>query len=184
MDGYPEHLAPEFDQSGAVKTPFGEWWRRVQRDFPTVPENVAEHWLHEHWGHSPNGHIVSRNYCFELEKWESSRLWDVRSIWCDFDSQNVECIRHGAGLADMAAPPYGYRTAIYMLANGDFPAPIVVLDNRDGHLPSDALEPWNDRPSGYVLMEGHRRFNLGLHLQKIGRLQPAVTVWVMKFCPR
>ena len=42
MDDYPEHLAPEFEESGAVKTPFKQWWARVQPSFPDVPENVAE----------------------------------------------------------------------------------------------------------------------------------------------
>ncbi|GEC59080.1 hypothetical protein BEL01nite_81230 [Bradyrhizobium elkanii] len=28
MDKYPTALAPEFEPSGAVKTPFDEWWAR------------------------------------------------------------------------------------------------------------------------------------------------------------
>lgn len=50
MDSYPKQLAPEFEESGAVKTPFEEWWPPVKEHFSIVPENVACYWLHEHWG--------------------------------------------------------------------------------------------------------------------------------------
>jgi len=34
-------------------------------------------------------------------------------------------------------------------------------------------------PAAYVLMEGHRRFNIGLYLQSTRRLNPLVDVWLM-----
>jgi len=40
----------------------------------------------------------------------------------------------------------GYKTALYMRENGKFPAPIIVLDNRDGHLKSGVLSvPKNEK---------------------------------------
>ncbi len=38
MDSYPKQLAPEFEESGAVKTPFEEWWPPVKEHFSIVPE--------------------------------------------------------------------------------------------------------------------------------------------------
>ncbi|MEZ0001616.1 hypothetical protein [Sinorhizobium fredii] len=61
-----------------------------------------------------------------------------------------------------------------MMEHGDFPTPIIVLDHRDGHLPTT-----RGVPSAYLLIEGHRRFNMALYLQKKGRLAPTVTVWLM-----
>ncbi|HQS15463.1 hypothetical protein [Reyranella sp.] len=178
MDDYPEHLAPEFDEGGGVVTPFEKWWPRVAASFPTVPEAVARYWLHEHWRHSPYSHLKSRDYRFSLAEWPAADLWKVHSRWCNFCPDNLECAEHGAYLTTLVEKPYAYRTAIYMLANGDFPTPIIVLDNRDGHAIREKF--WESVPRGWGLIEGHRRFNLALHLQRTGHLKPAVKVWVMK----
>lgn len=161
-------------------TPFIEWWARVKCDFPTVPAPVAQYWLHEHWGHSPYGYLSSRAHLFSLQQWSADTLWNIRSCWCDFDPGNIDCVQHGQYLETLAAPPYGYPTARFMLANSDFPTPIIILDNRDDHVRTDPSEPWNCIPIGYVLMEGHRRFNLALHLQRTGRLKPEVGIWLMR----
>jgi hypothetical protein len=174
MDNYPKHLAPEFDEGGAVKTSFEEWWARVKTYFPHVPENVARHWLHEHWSHSPYEYLPSRDYKFELVQWPSVKLPEIRSTWCNFEEDNNECQEHGRYLIEDVLKEYRYKTALYMLEHGDFPAPIIVLDNRDGHL----LQ--RDLPPAYILIEGHRRFNMSLYLHSIGRLRPSVDVWLMK----
>lgn len=179
MDNYPPSLAPEFDAGGGVRTPFDIWWARAQSSFPTVPREVAQYWLHEHWGHSPFGGIPSKQYEFDLKRWPSNQLREIRSGWCDFDPANTECRAHGKHLETLVKRPYEYPTAIYMIAHGDFPSPIIVLDNRDAHVHHNPKEPWTAVPRGYVLMEGHRRFNLSLHLQDSGKLKPDVGVWLM-----
>ena len=64
--------------------------------------------------------------------------------------------------------------------NGKFPTPIVVLDNRNGHLSApNSKHPWQALPPHFVLIEGHRRFNLALHLQRTERRLPTVKLWVM-----
>ena len=64
---------------------------------------------------------------------------------CKFDPKNVDCAEHGADLATLIKGPFIYATAIYMRAHGDFPAPIAVLDNRDGHLCANRVsEPCKD----------------------------------------
>ena len=67
-----------------------------------------------------------------------------------------------------------------MIANGEFPAAIIVMDNRDGHLGKRNLaEEWQSLPTAYVLIEGHNRFNISLYLESTGRLRPTVKVWLM-----
>ena len=43
MDNYPKHLAPNFEDCGAVATGGRECSR-----FPHAPENVAREWIHRH----------------------------------------------------------------------------------------------------------------------------------------
>lgn len=180
MDGYPDHLAPEFEEAGAVKTAFEEWWSRMHNEFPTMPEEVARYWLHEHWGHSPYGHLPSNQYKFERVEWQSSELGNIRSRWCNFDAANADCRAHGKRLDNLASEPYRYPTAIYMQQYRSFPTPIIVMDNRDAHLtPPNVPDDSNAIPAGYILIEGHRRFNLALHLHDTGRLNATVPVWLM-----
>lgn len=180
VDDYPSHLEPDFEEGGAVATPFPEWWSRVHSNFPTVPEEVARYWLHEHCGHSPFSHLRSKEYQFEEAIWQSSELQRISSGWCNFDKVNVVCKKHGEHLASLSGPPHLYPTAVYMKKHGRFPTPIVVLDNRDGHLKTNSeLGGLLPLPSCFVLIEGHRRFNLALHLHEIGELKPHLKVWLM-----
>lgn len=181
MDNYPQHLAPEFEEAGAVKTPFEEWWEGVRASFPDVPEEVARHWLHEHWSHSPFGWLPSDRYSFRLLDFPGDRLAEILSGWDGFKGSN-ECMNHGQHLIEGTPAKLGYRTAAYMTAHRDFPTPIIVLDNRDGHL--EIAEPRPPKwapvfPKALILIEGHRRLNMGLYLSAIGRLKPFVKIYLM-----
>jgi hypothetical protein len=178
MDGYPRDLAPKFNEGGGVETPFDEWWPRVKGRFPNVPENVAQYWLHEHWGKSPYRDLKSSAYRFDLTVWPSERLFEIRSTWDNFDVNCQGCVAKGKDLATNKTFGYLYKTAEYMLENKAFPAPIIVLDNRDGHANAENPKHW-PVPSSYVLIEGHSRFNIGTYLQKTGRLNPTVSIWLM-----
>ncbi|WP_157784548.1 hypothetical protein [Sinorhizobium fredii] len=174
MDNYPHHIAPTVNEGGGIETPFEEWWPKAQIVFPNVPEEVARYWLHEHWGHSPYSYLKSLEYQFERQTWPSDELWLVRSTWNNYAADNAGCFRHGEHLIENVGKRLPYRTPVYMMEHGDFPTPIIVLDNRDGHLPAT-----HGVPPAYLLIEGHRRFNMALYLQKKGRLAPTVTVWLM-----
>jgi hypothetical protein len=178
MDNYPDHLAPEFEDSGAVKTPFDIWWTRVQPSFPYVPENVAREWLHRHWKHSPYAYLTSANYRFELKRWP--KLAKIRTLWSDFKADNAGALRKGEELTQLQAGwmPWVPR---YMLEHRRFPEPIIVLDNRDGHHNKD-YPAEDELPRTYVLVEGHTRFNTGIFLQSTGQLDVA-EVWLMKKIP-
>ncbi len=180
MDNYPIELAPEFDDGGGVKTPFAVWWKKAKTRFSGVPEEVAQYWLHEHWGHSPFGYLSSTEYAFSRRDISSSKLKEIRSGFCNFDPTNSSCREHGAFLETLAAKPYFNKTAIYMLRHRTFPIAIVVLDNCDGHRsPPNVTDDYKALPRGLVLVEGHRRFDLALHLEATGRLESTVPIWLM-----
>jgi hypothetical protein len=182
MDNYPEHLAPEFDEGGGVKTPFEEWWSHAREHFAHVPEDVARYWLHEHWSHSPFQWLPSKDYRFKLVKWPSSEMPLIRSGWTNWSEDHAECLEQGCDLVEKHHPAWEYPTVRYLLEHGDFPTPIVVLDNRDGHLKQGQgdVPEWEALPETYILIEGHRRFNIALYLHATQRIQPSVSVWLME----
>ena len=183
MDGYPAHLAPELNDDGGVLTPFEEWWPKVRHAFPNVPEEVARYWLHEHWRYSPYGWLPSADYQFQITRWPTKELFNIRSGWCNFSTDSTECYDHGKSLYHdyTVNSAWPYKTVSYMSEHGNFPTPIIILDNCDGHLVSGVPPvPSNEQlPAAFVLVEGHRRFNLALYLQSIGKMRDEVDVWLM-----
>ena len=174
MDNYPEHLAPEFDADGGVVTPFPEWWSRVQSHFPGVPENVARQWLHRHWDNSPFSFLSSSRYLFEKESWPSSQLTLVLSGANSWDLERTRV--QGEYL-------YGRNSWVvrYMRRNRRFPEPIIVLDNRNSVLTSDPDAPNHAGfPDSFIVVEGHKRFELAIWMLELGELEPHVEVWLMK----
>jgi len=179
MDNYPSQLAPDLDESGAVATPFGDWWARVEQSYPTVPQEVAKEWLHRHWGHSPFRYLKSSFYEFELQTWPSSRLLNVRSVVNNLGDLS-ERRDHGRYLLE--EHPYELWLVNFMKQNNTFPTPIICLDNRDGHLvPGEGDVPcYPQVPTGIFLVEGHERFAIALHLLEMGTLKEVIPVWMMK----
>ena len=177
MDDYPEHLAPEFDEWGGVATPFEEWRMRVRASFPTVPEDAARYWLHENWKHSPFSYLRSADYSFEPQDWQANLIHEIRSRWCNYDPTNQDCRKHG----EHVLKNIPYRTATYMRQYGFPPARLIVLDNRDGHLVAGegGIPSYEDAPAEYILIEGHRRFNMALAHQAQGLLKH-LPIWLMK----
>lgn len=178
LDNYPQHLAPEFEEGGAPSTPFAEWWARVAASFPTVPGDVARYWLYEHWRHSPFSFLSSRNYDFHEVDWPVEEVCQIRSRWCDYEADGAVCRAHGESILHLQ----GYKTAAFMRDAGKPPARLVVLDNQDGHLVAGKGEvpSYEDMPAGYILIEGHRRFNMALALAAKGQLK-ALPIWMMRF---
>ena len=70
-----------------------------------------------------------------------------------------------------------------MMDEGGFPTPVVVLNNLDGHMSEEKVGRRDGLPTALVLMEGHTRFNIALHLLSVDRLGPTVDVWFMKKIP-
>lgn len=177
MDDYPAELAPEFDEGGGVATPFPEWWGRVSRAFPHVPEDVAEQWLHRHWKQSPYGWMRSTDYTFQLIDWKSSRLSDIASGANDWDFANS--LQRGRQLIEVCADSWLVR---YMLERHNIPRPLIVLDNRLGSVAREKHLPTHHKnvPAGFVLIEGHTRFELAASLHSCGKLARELKVWLME----
>lgn len=179
---YPEHLKPKGEKR--ERETFAVWWKRAQSHFKTIPENVAQYWIHEHWGQGDYQHLELSNYGFELVRWPAERLTEILTIWNRYDTDHKKCLTHGRGLVDEWEFNEPYPTSAYMLEHGDFPAPIIVLDNRDGHINPETVEfDYQALPKGYVLIEGHRRFNIALYLHSTKRLKPEVHLWLMTKIP-
>lgn len=172
MDCYPEHLAPDFDEWGGVATPFDVWWARAQRFFKNVPEEVAQYWIHEHWGHSNFGHLKSQKYSFEKIIWPLNSLSEIRSIWSDYNNDNEGCRVQGETILRTNSS----KSARFTLEHGHPPIPIIVLDNQDGHLANPHLTHFY--PKGFILIEGHRRFNICSALNSRNKLI-SLPVWLM-----
>lgn len=179
MDGYPSRLAPKFEESGAVATPFKEWWPTVKNAFPFVPDDVARDWLHRHWSHSPFGWLPSREYRFRLIEWPSERLCEVKSGWSDFSDDPYENIDHGRFLVEENLREHRYRLINYIVDHRTFPVTPIILNNNDGHLAKvrGAHFPF---PAGFILIEGHLRFNIASYLASVGRLESLVPFWLME----
>lgn len=182
MDNYPEYLRPKGE--GREQEPFAEWWKRAQPHFKAIPENVAQYWIYEHWGRWEYQYLDLSNYSFDLVRWPAERLAEILTIWNRYDTDHTKCLSHGRDLVDDWEFNEPYPTSAYMLEHGDFPAPIIVLDNRDSHINPETVEfDYQSLPEGYVLMEGHRRFNIALHLHSARRLKPEVHLWLMTKIP-
>jgi len=174
MDNYPEELAPEMDEGGGVVTPFEEWWPRVRHHFRHVPEEVGRDWLHRHWGYSPYHWIASADYRFQRVTLPVEDMPDVLSSWNNFSRDRADLIKQGRFLVEDHRVHFGYKLANYMLEKGDYPVPVVILDNRDSH-----LVQWVKYPAGLILIEGHRRFNIACYLASIGKFAATSDYWLM-----
>lgn len=178
MDRYPAPLAPRFEESGAVATPFTEWWAAVKYAFPKVPEEVARDWLHRHWSHAPFCWLPSSNYTFRRVEWASDRLSEIRSGWSDFSEDPSENVGHGRFLVEENLRQHRYELINYIVDNRTFPVTPIMLDNSDGHLGSVAGAHF-DFPAAHILIEGHLRFNIASYLASVGRLNSVVPFWLM-----
>ncbi|MEM1389999.1 MAG: hypothetical protein AAGG45_02880 [Pseudomonadota bacterium] len=182
MDDYPTHLAPEMSEGGGILTPFDEWWHKTKEHFPNVPEIIAEDWLHRHWGQSPHSWLQSRNYDFLLEDLHRDHLPLILSGTSEFEPGGQKAMQHGMYLCgehpEHQFPSEPLWLVRYMLKSQTFPTPITVLDNRDGHIGYSEYPLWvkNRIPTGLILIEGHKRHEIGLYLRSIGKLRSQLPI--------
>jgi hypothetical protein len=178
LDNYPDHLGIELDM-GSIAIPFMDWWSQTRTYFPHVPENVAEQWLHRHWNGSPFGYLKSANYRFELQDFASSQLSEVLSFQSFFAPNVADRIAAGRKWAE-AADDWQWGLPKAMVRYRDFPAPIIILDNSDGHLSRDEANAREEKiPRGLILIEGHQRLDIASYLISENRFRATVKVWVM-----
>ncbi|GHA88680.1 hypothetical protein GCM10009069_09600 [Algimonas arctica] len=187
LDNYPEELAPSFDSSGAVSTPFRDWWSAKQISFPNVPEEVAREWLHRHWGLSTFHWVPSEKYNFFREKIDSTELRKIRTSWSRFREDNTPALDQGKFICgDHPSRKWPFDKIWlekFMRAEASFPSPIICLDNRNGHLARLQDVPAIDKslPNEMILVEGHTRLNIGLYLQSIDAMATKVEIFRLEY---
>ena len=72
------------------------------------------------------------------------------------------------------------RVGQYMREKRRFPHPIIILDNRAGDLASIPDNPRFSVPECFILVEGHKRFEIAIHMLDLGDLPEVVDVWLMQ----
>jgi hypothetical protein len=179
MNYWLPELAPKIGPDYA-KESFRDWWPRVKGQFSHIPGDVGDQWLYENWGSSPYGYLISQPYRFDRTVWDSARLPEIRERTYDWEIGGAKSKNMGRVIIKNL-DEYEFRTARHLVDHRRFPRPIIVLDNRDGHLCKGVppVPESEDLPASYLLIEGHRRFQMGLYLQAKGELDPTVELWIM-----
>jgi hypothetical protein len=179
MNYWPQELAPKIGPDYANES-FQDWWPRVKGRFPHIPDDVGEQWLYENWDNSPYGYLISQLYRFDQGVWDSARLPEIRERTYDWEIGGAKSRNKGRVIIKNLGEAE-IRTARYLVDHRGFPRPIIVLDNRDGHLRKGIppVPESENLPASYLLIEGHRRFQMGLYLQSKGELNPKVELWLM-----
>lgn len=174
MDNYPKKFAPEFDDGGGVATPFQEWWSSVARAFPNVPGEVAEQWLHRHWGHSPYRYLPSSRYAFEKQAFAPAQIAEIQSRFVDWSYEKaIAQGKHINGCDIWLSRQFQQSKQM--------PIPMVLLDNRDGHLDELAEKPsYEVLPHAIIVIEGHRRHALACYFHSRGDFVTKFDAWVMR----
>ena len=114
----------------------------------------------------------------------SSRILDdalgsSEALSCD-GSDQWDCLENTRGAQHLEHNWPGWLLR-YMLQHRDVPAPIIVLDNRDGHLSLvEGAPAHEDFPPSYLLIEGHNRFEIAAALFRKGAFAPTMRLWLME----
>ena len=159
---WPYRIRPHIGENHDME-PFAEWFARVRQHIPNIPENVAEHWIHEHWGGSPYEFLPLQDLRFVRQCWPLSRLRDVQFgiAWrenpIDYTSQSMP----------------DNPLAQLMSESGTWPEPIIVLDN------ANDIKRGTTRMGRWHLLEGHRRLDLLRRLEVKGLAAQEHEVWVV-----
>ena len=160
----------------------GEHWRiaEAEEDYiarmragplPNWPTEPLKEWLYRH-AHDMEDYafLGFEGFEFELETWDVDRFPGREAFrdegFCD-SFQNVE---------ERAAENQNDWLAHYMLKEGTWNTPIVLMDNR--RAPGFLHEPKLKMP--YHLLEGHRRLSFLHGLKRLGLARSQHSVWIVR----
>ena len=156
--------------------PFKEYYERVGKSFSNIPICVFENWIHRHW----------RNF---EDDWLDLDPKSFLFQSADIDNYELVAISH---VSDWMRTLNGWgddlfknkerretRLAKYVIANGTWPVPIILLKNQNGY---------NHKRLGNLakpiqLIEGHMRlaYIRGLIRHKQANVLQSHKVWYVKF---
>lgn len=128
--------------SGVHREPFGQWYARIARHVPHVPEPVARTWLYENWGESACDSLPLQVLRFRRETWSNERILGLHS------RVDRRVLLGWSG--EMPKRRAWHPLALFMFEHRTWPVGIVVLE---GAFAGVSNLP-NARP---FLIEGHMR---------------------------
>lgn len=145
---------------------------RIGKLLPYWPKEVLVEWLHRHnTGCDRYEHLGFENFRFCRAKWPVEKIPDRSAYWDPKHCDNFQDIERRARK--------GYPEdwlARYMLRNGTWNTPPVLLENLDGSIDFDAKEKIK---APYHLLEGHRRLAFLNGLKNIGKAGSEHDVWIV-----
>lgn len=158
-----------------------DWVSEDSRDYavrmrstllPDWPEELLIEWLHRH------NRCIDRyaflgfeNLRFRRETWETRRIPRSEAF---FDPKLFEDFQD---VDRRARDPFDWL-ANYMMENGTWPTPVVLLENLKGAIYFPCGEQLR---SPYHLIEGHRRLSFLGGLHALRKALPAHDVWVATY---
>lgn len=150
-----------------------EYTRRLGRRGGALwrwPAEVLKEWFFRHWGClSRYAFLGYRRFHFRRESWGLERIPPTPQAWEGF-ADNLDERASGADGSDD-------WLARYMIKNGTWNTPIVLLSNRSGSHSSPHTFDRIRRP--FHLLEGHRRLSFLNRLRDTGRTAQCHDVWIV-----
>lgn len=170
-------IPPRNDPSDFQIESFEDYYARWPNELAHVPESVVRMWMWEH-----NDQVIEFfDQCYDIDRWsfrleklDNKKILEVRHFADELEKLDDIGDRLIKGLL------VGYNTAEYMLENGTFPCPIIVVEN-GGQYEHHRSHPGEKMLEPYHLIEGNRRlaFVRALNRHNHPNLQDEHDVWVV-----
>jgi hypothetical protein len=164
---------PLLDERGCVAEDVRVYITRMQKScLPNWPDEPLKEWLHRHGGHDLETYssLDFGRFRFTKETWKLADIPGREAFreedFCD-TFQNVE-VRAAENLHDWLAH--------FMLAQGTWNTPIIILDNWAAQKFPDGEE----LRAPYQLLEGHRRLSFLQGLKRLNKALAQHSVWVVR----
>jgi hypothetical protein len=158
---------PHRDADGRVIEPASEYVLRMQNTFlRDWPAEVLREWLHRHADFMEDYAFLGfEKLHFEKVEWKLNQLPGREAFrdetFCD-NFQNIEM---------RAADNQHDWLAHFMLKEGTWNTPIILLENSSSK---------QELKAPYHLLEGHRRLSFLQGLKRLGKANPAHSLWIVR----
>ena len=147
-----------------------EYVIRIRRKLPNWPEEVVIEWLFRHQGFlEPYSSLDWKRFRFTL-----LNLTTIEIPGCEVFMDETIC---NSGYKDfLNYAKEGEWLATYMLNNGTWNTPIILLSNPN----ADLTDRWKDSlKSPLHLLEGHRRLSYFTMLRQLHKAKDSHYVWLV-----
>jgi len=171
-DEYLMQFDPLRDSSGSINESEEDYIQRMRPLLPEWPDEVLIEWLYRHnTGCDRYAHLGFENFRFRNEEWEADDIPGKEAFWDPKFCDNFKDVERRSEITF----PEDWL-ARYMIENGTWNTPPVILENVDGSIAFSETEMMK---SPYHLLEGHRRLSFLNGLKEIGKALENHAVWVV-----